>query len=812
MSTDRARSVTPRGGAQRIQPDGDHLRIARRPLLLRHRIVASVLIGLALVLVIAGAVVVWTIRDSSKDTYRDRVSLAQEFAQRVNDDLAGNVHILEHESSEVTLDPGRPLTEDQQQNLDDLRAVLGNVVQISVMDRVGAVIWTDPHAPSESVTQPAASLSSSQPALRDDRSQVSACTSSLKPDQLLVCLTVPLNNAQGDHTGVLIGAIDPASFVSTSLLTKPGYPAIHVELIDGAGHDIAGTGEYFPGAGTEHQQLLASLVASQTAGYRIHNPPSTDHMPNHLVAYAPVPLLPSWGVVLEEPQDNALALQRHLTQRLGMVALATLVLGTLAAWLDVRRVVGPLKDLTSTAERFALGQLDEPIHLARDDELGILAGAFEAMRKRLRASLAEVEQWNRELEKRVDARTVEVEARNRDLAQLNALAETVSGSLDLRTMLDRALDRIFEMTGADAGCLLVPDERGSGLTVAAVRPAAAILQIGQSCPGDCLCGRALRLNQLIVSDGQSDTADAGICPAFHPRSSLAVPLAVGEQVHGILFLASMDPAYFQQKDLVTLSSIGRQVGLALANARLYQDLREREHDRAVLLQQVMNAQEEERRRLAQELHDETSQALASLRFGLERLGTETDVPEPLRDLAIELQNIATQTLDEVHRLSVELRPNVLDDLGLVAAIERNLQECEQRTGLTVDFAAIGVDDLRLLLAAETAIYRIVQAAITNVVQHAQATHLSVLLNRRGKDLVVIVEDDGCGFDLSATYADALEARLGLAGMQERASLIKATLTFETQPGTGTTVFLEVPIDLNRDEGATHGDTTDRARR
>lgn len=784
------------------------MRIIRGPLLLSHRIVASVVIGLGFVLVIAGAVVVWTIRDSSDDAYRDRVSLAQEFAQRVNDVLKEDVQVFEHEGSEVTLQAGQPLSQDQQQNLDDLRTVLGNVAQISVTDNAGAVIWVDPQTPADSGSQKSSHPASS-PAPRAGQSQVDECSSTVEPDKPLVCLSVTLYDPQGGRAGVLIGRLDPASLVPPSLRTNAMSATMNVELITAAGQDVAGTREYFPGAATEHQKLLAPLIASQTAGYRIHNPRAQDHVPSHIVAYAPVPLLPSWGVVLEEPKDNALALQRHLIQRLGMVALATLVLGTLAAWFDVRRVVEPLKDLTATAERFALGQLDKPIHLARDDELGILAGAFETMRKRLRASLAEVAQWNRELEERVNARTIEVEARSRDLAQLNALAETVSGSLDLRTMLDRALDRIFEMTGADAGCLLVPDEHGSGLTVAAVRPAAAVLRIGQSCPGDCLCARALRLNQLIMSDVQHDTVDVGICMAFHPRSSLSVPLAVGEQVQGILFLASMHPTYFQQKDLVTISSIGRQVGLALANARLYQDLREREHDRAALLQQVMNAQEEERRRLAQELHDETSQALASLRFGLERLGTEADVPEPLRDLATRLQGIATQTLDEVHRLAVELRPNVLDDLGLVAAIEHYLQECGQRTGLSVDFAAVGVDELRLIPAAETATYRIVQAAITNVIQHAQATHLSVLLKRRGKHLVIVVEDDGRGFDVAATHARSLEARLGLAGMQERAALLKADLTFETAPGTGTAVFLEVPIDLNRDEGGIHGQTTDR---
>jgi len=212
---------------------------------------------------------------------------------------------------------------------------------------------------------------------------------------------------------------------------------------------------------------------------------------------------------------------------------------------------------------------------------------------------------------------------------------------------------------------------------------------------------------------------------------------------------------------------------------------------------VMDAQEEERRRLAQELQDETSQALASLQLGLERLAVETEGPEHVRLLAAQLQSVAAQTLAEVHRLAVELRPSVLDDVGLVAAIGRYLQEYAQRWGMVVDFAPVDMDHFRLIPAAETAVYRIVQAALINIAQHAQARRVSVLLERRDDKMVVIVEDDGRGFDLAAVRAAPIEERLGLAGMEERAALIGATLTIETAPGVGTTVFLEVPIGPNR---------------
>ncbi len=440
---------------------------------------------------------------------------------------------------------------------------------------------------------------------------------------------------------------------------------VEVQLVDGNGRLLAGDRDH-DGDLAEHERLLAPFMKSETAGYRIHEP-SGDRA-THVVAYAPVPESPSWGIIVEEPRDAVVAAPRMLEERLGLFAIAALLVAMAITWLDVRRVVLPLNQLTATAERFASGRLDDPITLERSDELGVLARALETMRQRLRTSLTEIAEWNKELEGRVAARTVEVERRNAELARLNEVAGT-----------------------------------------------------------------------------------------------------------------------------------------------LYKSLQARERERAELLQRVMDAQEQERRRLAQELHDETSQALASVRLGLERLANGIDDPESARLFASRLQEVAAQTLADVHRLAVELRPSVLDDVGLVPAIDRYLKE-ERARGWTasVDLVPVGVEQLRLIPPAETAIYRIVQAALTNVIQHAHAQRVSVLVERRGENLVVIVEDDGRGYDLAAVRSGPLEARLGHAGMEERASLIGANLTIETAPGAGTTVFLEVPLRPNWRREETDVETADRA--
>jgi signal transduction histidine kinase len=212
------------------------------------------------------------------------------------------------------------------------------------------------------------------------------------------------------------------------------------------------------------------------------------------------------------------------------------------------------------------------------------------------------------------------------------------------------------------------------------------------------------------------------------------------------------------------------------------------------LERVISAQEEERRRIARELHDETGQSLTSLALGLQALeGVEH--PEELKARTVELRSLVAKTLEEVHLLARALRPSILDDLGLVAALDRCVKGYEAATGLRMDFIARGFDGRRLPLHLETALYRIVQEALTNVVKHAQARNVSVLLERRGRDLVAVVEDDGQGFDIDAARHSRGEGQgLGIIGIEERVSLAGGRFTVESKPGMGTTVVVEMPLE------------------
>ena len=227
--------------------------------------------------------------------------------------------------------------------------------------------------------------------------------------------------------------------------------------------------------------------------------------------------------------------------------------------------------------------------------------------------------------------------------------------------------------------------------------------------------------------------------------------------------------------------------------RMQAELRRRGEVRTRLLDQVITAQEEERRRIARELHDETGQALTSLTLGLAQIREARDLDEA-RARAGELRGLAGRTLEEVHNLSRGLRPSVLDDLGLLPALDLLLKEHAASRGIAVDLHATGLDGQRLSGPVEVAVYRIVQEALTNSARHADARTVSVLLERRDNALHLIVEDDGRGFDAEKTLSDGdVERRLGLLGMRERAELLGGNLTIESAPGRGTSVFVQIPL-------------------
>jgi two-component system sensor histidine kinase UhpB len=203
------------------------------------------------------------------------------------------------------------------------------------------------------------------------------------------------------------------------------------------------------------------------------------------------------------------------------------------------------------------------------------------------------------------------------------------------------------------------------------------------------------------------------------------------------------------------------------------------------LRRAVAAQEAERRRLARELHDETGQALTSILLGLAAI-ERAESGDEVRAGIQELRQQVVETLQSVRRLAVELRPKALDDFGLEPALRRLGQSVREVSDVDVQVEA-RLGEGRLPADVETAVYRIVQEALTNVVKHAGARHVSVVVTRKNDTMSVVIEDDGKGFDVSRP-ADGL----GLSGMRERVELLDGKLHVDSASGAGTTLVLELP--------------------
>ena len=209
--------------------------------------------------------------------------------------------------------------------------------------------------------------------------------------------------------------------------------------------------------------------------------------------------------------------------------------------------------------------------------------------------------------------------------------------------------------------------------------------------------------------------------------------------------------------------------------------------------QIINAQEQERKRIARELHDETSQVLTSLLISLAVLEKSIATQEA-RDRIADTRRLAHQTLRAIRNLSIDLRPSALDDLGLLPALRWYVKEYQQKCSIEVEFLATGFKD-RLPAEMETALYRIVQESLTNTARHANARKVHVTLKEDAEAVYATITDDGRGFDVEAvlkTPAQELGLGLGLAGMHERAVLLDGSLTIKSSPGHGTTVAVHIP--------------------
>jgi signal transduction histidine kinase len=388
-----------------------------------------------------------------------------------------------------------------------------------------------------------------------------------------------------------------------------------------------------------------------------------------------------------------------------------------------------------------------------------------------------------EREKRLRQRAVE------ELQTLNTISATLCQSLDLDDMLTRALSKVLDVVRnlepKGAIFLLDPWRQILRLRIHAGMAPDLVPEDAEVPLGECLCGAAASSGQvLIVADALEDPRHTR-CLDPTPHSHVCVPLRSRDRLLGVIDLYLRDPRPVDEIDKQLFASIGRQIGVAVENARLCENLR-------FYVRQITKAQEDERGRIARELHDETAQGLIDLSRRLDDLessgaqGTEAMLKQ-VDDLHHRIEGL----LHGVRRFSRDLRPSVLDDLGLLPALE----------GLVADLREYGIEPVlqtsgeprRLAADAELALFRIVQEGLNNAKRHSDASKVTIEVEFREDSLRLKIRDNGSGFDLRGRMSDLVAmGRYGLVGIDERAQLLGGQFTLHTDVGEGTVLIVDVP--------------------
>jgi signal transduction histidine kinase len=593
------------------------------------RIASGVLAGLVVLFSLFGVLAIRTIEQSTNVALEERLRLAELAARSVD-------ALIEHTSGQ--LEKAADLLaaggdRDEVVHRAEIHELLGEFHPIVRLSQDGEVLWIEPPetgAPGWRLADDA----EIRAALGRWETSVVSPAGDLAGDRPVAVILVPLDGEAGEPAGFLAGEIR-TSHAGVALISLPrAEGSVRSEIVDAAGLIVARSDPGPPEPPDEHAEILAPLIASGLPGTATHG---IEGGADHIVAFHPFRLLPG-GVVVEQTVDEALAIPRDMQRTMLIYGVAALLIASGAAWFHAHTVVRPIRRLTADAARMASGDLDNPIVVSRDDEIGELGRRFDEMRVQLKASLDESARWAEQLESRVLERTSEVEERNRELDALN------------RT-------------------------------------------------------------------------------------------------------------------------------------------------RRQLLARTITAQEEERKRLARELHDDSAQTLTAVLMTLKTAEDALpDSPGNAREALTRSRAQLDVALREIRKAIVDLRPSALDDLGLASAVRWYADEHLRPLGIGVSLE-IGGDEQRASGAGATAIFRIVQEAVSNVAKHSGARQARVRLDFRPSEVIAVVEDDGTGFDPESLRQPLESGRgLGLLGMRERAELFGGTLRIESSAGKGTRVRVRVPYE------------------
>jgi signal transduction histidine kinase len=397
--------------------------------------------------------------------------------------------------------------------------------------------------------------------------------------------------------------------------------------------------------------------------------------------------------------------------------------------------------------------------------------------------------------------------RHHQLLAMSQISGAVSELWDLDSILRIALDNVLEIMNGVVGGILLIDEETQTLYYRVYRGIAAhIAEKVHLKMGEGVTGTVAQTGKPVVLEDIS--TDPGAVSLHLVRREglkgfVSVPLRSKETVLGVIYVASYSAGRFGADDMALLNSIGDYLGTAVERAKLYQKLAMASERYETLLQHALTAQEQERKRIAQELHDETSQSLTSLTLSLQAIIgmaemkgiKDKDIMEKLKAT----HSYAVHAGNEIVKLMKELRPTLLDELGLPAAVHRYAKDTLQIKGINMSAEFTGMDK-RLPPEVEVTLFRVAQGAIGNILEHSGAKNTSIKLTQNAGECLLRIEDDGKGFDVSKlTKVDASGRGTGVFTMKERVKLVGGACHIESGPGKGTKVIIKVPLKKGHGE-------------
>jgi len=599
-------------------------------------------------------------------------------------------------------------------------------------------------------------------------------------DRLSVFVLIPVNKDDGQLVGAIGGKVD-VNALRAILNEKTGLGASGQAYLVNWDHALlVGTNLY-----TRQPESGENLHSVQTGGVdsSIQQAANIEGIYTNPVGTTVVGIyrwLPDLKIVLSVEQDSSEAFQAVSANTIInlVIALIALVLAVFAALFMTQNIANPIANLASTASQIAQGDLEQIANIVREDEVGALARAFNSMTAQLRDLINSLEQ-------RVQERTRDFQKANKALEQRALQLETsaqvgreITSILDIDVLLSRVVELIQDAFGYYHVQVFLLEKDAKQFVIGASSR-------NRSIQHQRLDIRKRSINSEAAQTGRIQLVDDVLKnPNFlfddklpETRSELVIPLKVGDWVIGTLDVHDSKVNAFTEEDTLLIQSLGDQIAVAIENTHLYYQSKEL----AVL---------EERNRLARELHDSVTQSLYSLVLLTEgwRRMLKSNGSEKIEEYLNRIGEIAQQALKEMRLLILELRPPMLEQEGLVGALQKRIDAVEKRVGINA--RVVMEDFIELSAPVEEALYWIAQEALNNSLKHAKATIETVRICVEDNATVLEVVDDGRGFD-----PEAIDQRggMGLLNMGERARQVGGNFTIHSTLGKGTIVKVSVPL-------------------